>query len=205
MKITRRAFIRYGFEIGAMAGGVGILSMQSSQSLYLRPPRSLQEKKFTSHCMRCGVCLEVCPTKCLSLVDIALDFKNISTPVISPQHGGCLAWKTGCDACARACPTGAIEPLMRLSDSKPGYAQIAPEKCENCMVCLRRCPVEGTILFPNPDGAPFTREEKIPTRLKLIHSPLKPYINRKKCVGCALCAHYCPPQIITIHPEDSAL
>ncbi|NJB68312.1 ferredoxin-type protein NapG [Desulfobaculum xiamenense] len=201
MKVTRRAFLRYGLEAGAMVGLVGGLSVLSVDAAYVRPPRALSPEAFTSRCMRCGVCVEVCPTRCLSLVDLTLDVRNMSTPEIAPRFGGCEAWATGCKACAEACPTGALDPLRQLADEKPGHADLEPNRCVNCMVCFIRCPVPGAVLFPNPDGEPFTREQDIPTRLKLRTSPLKPYIDATRCVGCGLCVHYCPEHIMSLEPE----
>ncbi|UIJ37005.1 4Fe-4S dicluster domain-containing protein [Desulfobaculum bizertense] len=201
--LNRRSFVRYGLEMGAMVGLVGGLSVLPSKGNAIRPPRAVAPEEFTALCMRCGVCVEVCPSHALRLKDLTLDIKNISTPVLDPDFGGCLAWKDNCDECAQACPTHAIDPLRSLAGEKLGFVTLEKDRCVNCMVCLMRCPVEGAVLFPNPKGKPFTREKDIPTVLKLRTSPLKPYIDVKKCVGCGLCVYHCPEKIMHLHKEKN--
>lgn len=201
--ITRRKFLRYSLEAGLTAGLIGGLSVTSSSGSYVRPPGALPPADFTSRCLRCSICVEVCPTRAVSLLDITLDFKNISTPVINPAFGGCVAWNKKCLRCAESCPSGALNPAVELSTLKIGRVWLVPEPCVNCMVCFQRCPIEGAVLFPNPEGKPFTRERDIPTRLKLVDSILKPYINPELCVGCGLCVHYCPKKVMFLHPIEN--
>lgn len=49
---------------------------------------------------------------------------------------------------------------------------IDPDKCQACMICFRRCPVEAI------DG-----------RKKLIH-----VIDQEKCIKCGTCLEACPPR-----------
>jgi len=87
-----------------------------------------------------------------------------------------------------------------LTGIKLGNVSIDRPPCVNCMACLRICPVKGAVLFPNPEGAPFVREEDIPTRLKLVNSPVKPYIDNSVCVGCGLCVNICPVTVMVLTP-----
>jgi len=203
-KMSRRDFIKYGIEAAAMAGIVGGVASFPTRSDYIRPPRAVDASEFTSLCMRCGVCVEVCPTKAVSLLGLLLDVKNMSTPVIASEFGGCTAWRDGCNACSEACPTGALDPVLPLEKVKLGDVEIKHESCVNCMVCFNVCPVEGAVLFPNPDGAPFKTHTDIPTLLKLVSSPLKPYIDNARCVGCGLCVHACPEKIMDHLPCGKA-
>jgi ferredoxin-type protein NapG len=200
--ITRRKFFRYTIEAGLTAGLIGGLSVIGSAGSYVRPPGALPPSDFTSRCLRCSICSEVCPTRAISLLDIMWDIRNISTPVIDPAFGGCVAWQKGCLRCAQSCPSGALNSAVDLSRLKIGRVRLKQEACVNCMVCFQRCPVEGAVLFPNPAGEPFTRERDVPTRLKLVDSILKPYINLELCVGCGLCVHYCPPKIMFLDPIE---
>jgi ferredoxin-type protein NapG len=85
---------------------------------------------------------------------------------------------------------------------KLGTARFDPQKCTNCMVCLRRCPIEKAVFFPNPAGGPpwyKGQEGNIPSGLNTVMSPIKPVIDENLCVGCGLCAAHCIPKIIRLH------
>jgi F420-non-reducing hydrogenase iron-sulfur subunit len=49
---------------------------------------------------------------------------------------------------------------------------IDPDKCQGCMICLRKCPVEAIIGGKNQ-----------------IH-----VIDQEKCIGCGICFQSCPPR-----------
>jgi Pyruvate/2-oxoacid:ferredoxin oxidoreductase delta subunit len=52
-------------------------------------------------CTGCGICVTVCPTKCISIVESALNFNGVS----SVDRTRC----TSCNICAIDCPWFAIE------------------------------------------------------------------------------------------------
>lgn len=199
-KISRRRFVKYGLEAGIAFGFVGSIHFLSQGEEYVRPPGCLKSDEFTSQCMRCSICVEVCPTNAIRLLDLGWDFKNISTPVIDPDFGGCIHWQTPCLKCADACPTGALDRIRVTDNYQMARVRFDEQQCVNCMVCLDRCPIEGAILFPNPNGEPFTRTKDIPASIRLVNSEFKPYINPDKCTGCGLCAHYCPQKIMFLDP-----
>jgi ferredoxin-type protein NapG len=199
--VTRRDFLRYGFEAGAMVAITGALPLLPSSRHYVRPPGAADEKFFHQQCIKCGACVEACPTHALEQMDLSLDIKNLGTPVLNSRGGGCIAWKQDCLRCVQVCPTHAlVMPSSLLEREKLGLARIDRKKCINCMLCFQKCPVDGAVLFPNPKGVPFTQEKDIPTQLKLVDSPLKPYVDDTKCVGCGICAHHCPAKTIEIVP-----
>jgi len=83
-------------------------------------PLSLEEKKITQigevdllkeRCVvyvnneNCGACVEVCPTKTISVIDKG----NILYPVVDNQY--CI----GCGACSRACPTAPKSIVVRTN------------------------------------------------------------------------------------------
>lgn len=199
-RMSRRKFIKYSLEAGVSFGIVGSFHAFSREAEYVRPPGSLKSVEFTARCMRCSICVEVCPTNAIRLLDLGWDFKNISTPVIDPAFGGCSHWQASCLKCTDSCPTGALDRGLITDNYKLAEVRFDEKYCVNCMVCLDRCPIEGAILFPNPDGKPFRKTREIPARLRLVNSPLKPYINPDKCTGCGLCAHYCPQKIMFLDP-----
>jgi F420-non-reducing hydrogenase iron-sulfur subunit len=49
---------------------------------------------------------------------------------------------------------------------------IDPDKCQGCMICLRKCPVEAIVGGKNQ-----------------IH-----VIDQEKCIGCGICFQSCPPR-----------
>jgi ferredoxin-type protein NapG len=198
--ISRRRFLRYGLEAGAATALTGVLMMASTGKAYVRPPGALPETDFSRLCMRCGTCVEVCPTRALQQLDLSLDFKNLGTPVLNPDHGGCIAWGKECLRCVEACPTQALSGENPLTKQPLGRIRINEPICYNCMLCFRKCPIKGAILFPNPKGDPFKEELGIPTDLIAPDSPLKPYIDDSLCTGCGLCVYYCPPKAMTLSP-----
>lgn len=200
-KLTRRSFLKYSLQAGAAIGVCGGLSLRSSTASYLRPPGAGDGVELATHCIRCGNCVEVCPSKALEQKDICLDISNIGTPVLNPERGGCVAWKEPCLKCAQACPTAALDKRIPLGNQVLGTATIREEGCVNCMLCFEKCPVQGAVLFPNPQGEPFTRPYDIPSKMKMKYAKTKPYINADLCVGCGLCAHYCPVKVIDVTPH----
>ncbi len=65
-----------------------------------------------------------------------------------------------------------IETLFR---ELPAY-YIDPEKCQACMTCARRCPVEAILSGKN-----------------LIH-----IIDQEKCIKCGTCLEVCPPRFSAV-------
>lgn len=201
MAMNRREFVKYALEAGTMATLVGGFSVLSTSRTYVRPPGAVGV--LLRRCIKCGACIEVCPTRALQQADLTFDLKSLWTPVLNPRYGGCLAWSKECLKCVDVCPTAALERPRDLRQVKLGIVRIDREKCVNCMLCFQKCPIGGALLFPNPDGKPFVREERIPTTLKLVNSPLKPYVNDTKCVGCGLCVFYCPVHVMALEPLPS--
>ena len=77
---------------------------------------------------------------------MARNTKGIEIAEIIPDQ--CI----GCQACAGACPVGAIEIV-------DGVAHIDPEACIGCGKCAGVCPVEA-IRYEQKKGKAATEEEK---------------------------------------------
>jgi ferredoxin-type protein NapG len=198
--VSRRDMLKLSVESFLAFLAVGTVSVATARADYVRPPGALSPDKFTSTCMRCGACEEVCPTKAIQLVDISRDLINTGTSHIDYRYGGCTAWKTTCLRCVQACPTNALAPQDPI---KPiGVARVRQKECVNCMACFQWCPIEGAVRFPNPHGGSFIHKDDIPTELKLRDSPYKPWVDTEKCVGCGLCAHYCIVPCIDLLPRE---
>jgi len=88
---------------------------------------------------------------------------------------------TGCNACARQCPTAAISGQLGEQ-----YV-IEPALCIDCSVCGIICPEEAV-----------TDERDV--RVKRVRRDLRsrPVVNPLLCNGCTLCVEICPFDCLTI-------
>jgi NAD-dependent dihydropyrimidine dehydrogenase PreA subunit len=71
---------------------------------------------------------------------------------------------TGCGACVKACPTGAI----RLTEGESGsHAEIDEERCQECEACVEACPEEAIMSEVEPTiEAELVRVEATPVPVK---------------------------------------
>lgn len=88
---------------------------------------------------------------------------------------------SGCTACQRQCPTGAI------FGERDELHVIDPRRCIDCGVCGWICPTETVI---DPHG---TLVERLPRK----NRP-HPRIDAVLCNGCALCSEICPFDCIAV-------
>jgi len=112
-KINRRQFLK------ATASAVVSLAVVGSAAYYfkdksslrekglLRPPGSRAEDDFLFACIKCGLCVQICPVYAIKLADWN-DGLSYGTPYIDPAVQAC---DYSCDAiqCAETCPTAAID------------------------------------------------------------------------------------------------
>ena len=68
----------------------------------------------TKRCKGCGLCITVCPKKCIRLSDQA-DLRGIRLALLT-ENPDC----TGCTLCAVVCPDVAIEVYKKLDSQEPG-------------------------------------------------------------------------------------
>jgi len=182
LRITRRQFLKL------LAVGTASLSTLKLASLIpsrprkdtLRPPGAVKEEYFNRLCVRCGICLEVCPTKAILLADFNDGIEAVDTPKIDPTVGQCEFFRGRCEEvmrCSQFCPTGALQ-LVDKEEVKIGTVELIPEKClayigKECLVCDEMCPV--------PEAITITED-------------LKPVFHDEKCIGCGTCVYYCPAE-----------
>jgi ferredoxin-type protein NapG len=111
--INRRQFLRNSaFAVVALgAAGVGVnylkvLDEENAKTL-LRPPGAIQEDKFIYACIKCGLCVQICPIEAVKLAGIS-DGLSYGTPYIDPLLQAC---DFSCDAmqCVETCPTAALD------------------------------------------------------------------------------------------------
>jgi len=182
LRVTRREFLRLLAEGAVALGFLRISSLVPSGSLteVVRPPGSVEEEFFNTLCVRCGVCVEVCPTNAIVFADYMDGVEAANTPKINPIIGPCEFYRGRCDTemkCGKFCPTGALQ-LISKNGVKMGTALLNQGIClaylgKECVVCDELCPV--------PDAITLDEQKR-------------PHFHSDNCVGCGICVHYCPAQ-----------
>lgn len=123
----------------------------------VRPPGSLTEEAFLNRCIKCGLCMRVCPTNVIQPAVLEAGIEGLWTPRLDFRLGssGC---QHNCIACGSVCPTAAIRPLAleermgtaSFADNGPvriGTAFMDRGRCLPwamgipCIVCQENCPV----------------------------------------------------------------
>jgi MauM/NapG family ferredoxin protein len=182
--------------IGSIVSGLffGALPKIASPSKYkihrfLRPPGSVKEKEFLEKCIRCGECMQVCPTNFIQPALFETGVEGMWTPILNAQTGYC---EYTCNKCTLVCPTDALESLTieEKKQFKMGTAVVDRNRCYtyadgyNCAVCEEHCPIpEKAIRFREVDTWNF--EGKL-VKVKQI------YVVPDLCTGCGICENVCP-------------
>jgi len=189
LSTTRREFLKYLVEGATVLGFLDLLSLvPRAQTKNVRPPGAIEEAYFNIVCVRCGVCLEVCPTKAIVLAGFEDGVAAISTPKIDPVAGPCEFYLGRCEKtmrCSKYCPTGALQ-LVDRKQVKLGTVEFNSDLClayngKECLICFEVCPACGAITAEN----------------------LKPLFHGDICVGCGTCVNSCPavPKALTLLPK----
>ncbi|MGM0425525.1 MAG: 4Fe-4S binding protein, partial [Thermodesulfobacteriota bacterium] len=146
----------------------------------IRPPGAVPETEFLNQCLRCGLCLQACPTNMLQPAWWEAGLSGVYSPLAVARRGPC---EPECNACGQVCPSGAIRNLglQEKHWAKMGTAVINRRACiawemdRDCLICDEACPFGAVSL------------ERIPGQEAAV-----PLVEDRKCTGCGFCEHACP-------------
>lgn len=186
--------------LGAVLGGLVLLPLARvsgrprTDHAAIRPPGALAEREFLARCVRCGACVNACPTAALQPAFGEAGLEGLYTPILVPRRGWC---EPSCVRCGQVCPTGAIRALSVADKGwaggagiKIGTAFFDHGRClpwgmqTPCIVCEEVCPTSPKAIWLEP--VEVTRREG--TRVLLG----RPRVEPARCVGCGLCEAKCP-------------
>lgn len=182
--LSRRGFMRAA-ALGTVAGGAGLAGgFAAARDPFddglelIRPPGSLPEATFLKRCIRCGDCIAVCPTNTLQPARLGQGLHVFWTPTPAMRIAGC---DPACNACGRACPTGAVRrlPPDERRAVRIGMAEIDRESClpwsavGPCDVCVRECAHQGYNAIATDNAG-------------------RPRVISHLCTGCGWCEFRCP-------------
>lgn len=112
--IDRRQFLKSSLiavgSLTAVGVGVGYLQKVTTEERinqkFLRPPGAIKEKDFIYACIKCGLCIQICPVHAIKFAGIK-EGLAYGTPYIDVREQAC---DFSCDSiqCVETCPTSAL-------------------------------------------------------------------------------------------------
>jgi len=183
---SRRRFVVLGVTFlaaGAALSGrllrAGARVLELPDRKPIRPPTAaLDDGRFQSACIRCGLCGTVCENGCIRTFGVDEDRWGALTPYLDIRRRSC----TLCMRCTNICPTGALTPVedrleVIVEQVDMGTAVVDPDRCLSylgrvCGYCYDACPLPGDAIVLTP--------------------PASPVVIADACVGCGRCVELCP-------------
>ncbi len=216
--LNRRQFLKSGaIAVGALAAvgaGVGYLQKVTAESRinqkFLRPPGAIDESTFIYGCIKCGLCVQICPIQAIKLAGIK-DGLAYGTPYIDVREQAC---DFSCDSmqCVETCPTAVLnfvqfkdvgEKAIEEYDAthkrdenynpfpvqihamksivKMGVAKLKPESC---------LAFQGKGFKGSPRGSGFKGVNRSPYSGDLKATPVHDKVYDEKI--CDICVKECP-------------
>jgi ferredoxin len=182
--VTMAVLARRAFIIGASGTCLGFIARRigaaRGEDAPLRPPGGIEEGQFAGLCLRCGNCVQACPSRIIRPDTGLGGITGLLAPVIRYRQKYCLE---DCCACTQVCPSGAIRKLELGEKNKYiiGEALVDGSVCfvttgqKDCDACARACPFEAVKIYWD--------EERYMAY---------PLVNTDKCNGCGACEVVCP-------------
>ena len=144
------------------------------------PPGASGHRNFSTRCVGCQLCVEVCPNNVLRP---SRDPCRAFQPEMGFEHGYC---RPECVKCGEVCPAGAIRRITPVEKRTIHVGQatwhqdrcIAAQDGVNCSACEAHCPVRAIV--------------RVPLDEKNANSPKIPVVDKTLCIGCGACEHLCP-------------
>ncbi len=131
VEMDRRIFVKYlGLTVAGTAIGVGATPLLTPpERKLLRPPGAIKEKDFLGACIKCGLCVQICPVNCIKLADID-EGLAYQTPYIDARTNACDFSCKGIQ-CVLVCPTYALvhELAPNAESVRMGLAVLKPDRC----------------------------------------------------------------------------
>lgn len=158
------------FVLAAKSGiKFGEKALQSVKAAIL-PAGAKNLDHFANRCLNCNLCVQNCPHQVIKPADSEHPFVHLD------YSENFCSYK--CHKCSDICPSGALQKMtLELKRrTQIGIAQINPDQCVRCGLCIMKCPREA-----------LTRE-----------GHTVPQVLTDKCIGCGLCQNTCPVKAITI-------
>ncbi len=129
--MDRRIFVKYlSMTVVGTAVGVGVTPLLTEeQQTLLRPPGAINEKDFLGACIKCGLCVQICPVDAIKLADINKGL-SYQTPYMDARTNACDFSCKGIQ-CVLVCPTYALvhELAENAEAVRIGLAVVKPDLC----------------------------------------------------------------------------